>query len=1159
MARRAFAFLVVPPLLFALGAAGVVGGCSSQDPPAHTAPASAALYGGTVVPDASQLGIVYLAYVPNQDPSEAGCWTGTGVLLTNDVILTAAHVADYQRVVLTPACAKTPPAFLRVSMPDPTAVGGAQRRWISCGGTVGCGEWIHPKYVPGPGITDKAARNNNGEDAALIPFSGFSVKGMAAFYERPLTQKPTSDFHGKSVTCYGMSKSTPKLGVPDPLGTLRKADFTVIPFPHPDSIAEYKTDDPTIPLTTSKHMFAVSRGGGVTPTATAEAPDGAVYAIPVGGDSGGPCIDHTNSTDGEVVGIDHAGSGETTAGGVVQIPRWAHYSASSGFRDWTSCRLKGRVTPVKLDCDGDGQVDDSVRVRKSSSNTLEIVVAFNGGAQEIAFDTLVSESAAAVGCALAGDFNADGASDIIATAGAAATAIPYLFSGGFPFAFTNLSTWKPSGPYAYYTVGRFNQDSVDDVAAVRFDGKEDVFLGKSGVGLTLPAQFVPRGFNYFAEPGDQEAFAVSAPGVSDAGAGGNFQQVKGMVYLVSNLGAGFFVDPISLDVMKGASSTSVDPSSELGDLFGAALTWGSFDGLAGEHGLVIGAPGATVNGMSNAGMITYLAYDNAKLPTPETRVVHINRTVIPGVVPSAGASFGRVLTAGDFDGDAVDDLAIGSASHVQVIHGKKALGLAPTNKTATLSVTDLGLVAAARVTSLASGDFNCDGFEDLAVGTPLDPAAGIDGAGSVTILYGTASGLTAGQRQRIDESAAGVATEPLSGEFFGSQLVAGNFNGDAHVGRPCVDLAVTVYEGTGALSSGAVHVLYGGANGISGAGSQHLAQGGPVIGGTVLDSIEPSDVFGGSLAITRLDTDRFDDLLIGAWNENNAQGAAHALRGSAQGITAVGQAFFQQGAGNIPGTPSLPAPNPLGFGNRFGWSVGGTSNGLLALGAAWQTTDGVEQAGWIALARLTDTQQVAVASAVPYTEKSLSANAKPAPTPLRKDAFFGAELTGARPAFVASTDSPARFNGALGIMTSGGRFSTCNPDTGAPKFLSVQIAPACLWPPNHKLVAYSVGQELQVSVIDDCDPTPTVRVTGVTSDEGAQGSAPFGANGLCLRSERDGKGDGRTYTIHLEVEDDAGNRSTASASVVVPKSETLGCEVPASALLEDGHSRCVFQ
>lgn len=732
MRKTLLVFRVGAALSIVLSAAAATSACSSPDQPASAARASAALYGGTVVADASQLGIVYLEYVKNQDPFEVGCSSGTGVLLTNDVILTAAHVADYQTI--KSECGTTAPAYLRVSMPDPTAVDGKQRRWISCGGSVGCGEWLHPKYVPHPGIVAKPAFNNNGEDAALIPFSGFTVKGIGAFYERPLTLKPTSDFHAKQLTCYGMSVSSPKLPTVFDDGILRKADFTVLPFPHPDSIAEYKAVDPTIPLPPSKSMFAVSRGGGTTPTATAEAPDGAAYTIPVSGDSGGPCIDHTNSTDGDVVGIDHGASGEKSGG--VFTPAWAHYSAASGFREWVNCRLKGRVTPVKLDCDGDGQVDDSVRVRKSNSNTLEIVVAFNGGAQEIAFDTLLSESVADVGCVLAGDFNADGASDIIATAGAAATAIPYLFSGGFPFAFTNLSTWKPSGPYAYYSVGRFNQDSIDDVAAVRFDGTEDVFLGKSGVGLTLPAQFVPRGFNYFATPGDQEAFAVSAPGVSDAGAGSNFQQVKGMVYLVSNLGAGFFVDPISLDILKGVSSTSVDPTSELGDLFGAALAWGSFDGQTGEHGLVIGAPGATVNGMSNAGMISYLAYDNAK---SQTNVAHFNRTIIPGVAPSTGASFGRALAAGDFDGDAVDDLAIGSATHVQVIYGKSGVGLAPTNKSSTFGLTDLELGAAARVTSLASGDFNCDGFEDLAVGTPLDPVAGLAGAGSVTILYGTAS------------------------------------------------------------------------------------------------------------------------------------------------------------------------------------------------------------------------------------------------------------------------------------------------------------------------------------------------------------------------------------------------------------------------------------
>src|SRR5690606_17825016 len=45
--------------------------------------------------------------------------------------------------------------------------------------------------------------------------------------------------------------------------------------------------------------------------------------------------------------------------------------------------------------------------------------------------------------------------------------------------------------------------------------------------------------------------------------------------------------------------------------------------------------------------------------------------------------------------------------------------------------------------ALAVGDFNGDGYDDLAIGSPGERVNGIDGAGGVNILYGSATGLTA--------------------------------------------------------------------------------------------------------------------------------------------------------------------------------------------------------------------------------------------------------------------------------------------------------------------------------------------------------------------------------------------------------------------------------
>jgi hypothetical protein len=42
---------------------------------------------------------------------------------------------------------------------------------------------------------------------------------------------------------------------------------------------------------------------------------------------------------------------------------------------------------------------------------------------------------------------------------------------------------------------------------------------------------------------------------------------------------------------------------------------------------------------------------------------------------------------------------------------------------------------------------------------------------------------------------------------------------------------------------------------------------------------------------------------------------------------------------------------------------------------------------------------------------------------------------------------------------------------------------------------------------------------------------------ISLRAERQGKGDGRIYTITYEATDDSGNSATASATVTVPHNQ----------------------
>ncbi|MBI4659375.1 MAG: VCBS repeat-containing protein [Verrucomicrobia bacterium] len=114
-------------------------------------------------------------------------------------------------------------------------------------------------------------------------------------------------------------------------------------------------------------------------------------------------------------------------------------------------------------------------------------------------------------------------------------------------------------------------------------------------------------------------------------------------------------------------------------------------------------------------------------------------------------------------------------------------------------------------------------------------------------------------------------------------------------------------------------------------------------------------------------------------------------------------------------------------------------------------------------------------------------------------------------------------------------------DTTAPVISSLTASSATLWPPNHKMVSITL-----TPVTSDAVGVASLKIIGATSSEPDNGLGDGDAAGdieitgaltLNLRAERSGAGNGRIYTITVEAKDAAGNASTRTVTVSVPKSQ----------------------
>jgi hypothetical protein len=435
----------------------------------------------------------------------------------------------------------------------------------------------------------------------------------------------------------------------------------------------------------------------------------------------------------------------------------------------------------------------------------------------------------------------------------------------------------------------------------------------------------------------------------------------------------------------------------------AAAAHDDFDG-DGRPDLAVGAP-------ASAGAVR-VRYSHAAAGNGHVRI--LRRT------PSGGsfAAFGTTLAAGDFNRDGREDLAVGAPGFVHNADGTQqgavfvykgtANGLAGSGFSVfgPNDFDDDNELGAA----LTAGDFNGDGFDDLAVGNP-GPAGGGDDTGSVRLYFGSPTGLTATGAQFITQDSPGIKGSVGPEHEFGAALTATEVDSDGHL-----DLVVGV-PGAGSSTSvfgdGGVEVVFGNANGLAQRsqlilasavhakgrlgdalahgdvnrdGRQDVVAGAPsatvhgheqagrivvLLGGRhglsarrsrtlsentagVPGRARASDEFGAALAVRPLVTGGFGAVVIGvprAWAGHvRRAGAVVLLRGGRHGITTARAQRWTRASAGVPGKASK--------GDGFGSAVALTNptahvNTRAIIGIPFADIGGVNAAGAYLILRST--------------------------------------------------------------------------------------------------------------------------------------------------------------------------------------------------------------
>jgi hypothetical protein len=327
-----------------------------------------------------------------------------------------------------------------------------------------------------------------------------------------------------------------------------------------------------------------------------------------------------------------------------------------------------------------------------------------------------------------------------------------------------------------------------------------------------------------------------------------------------------------------------------------------------------------------------------------------------------GTCFGNSLVSGNFNGDGYDDLVIADLDEIDTnTKGLHAGGIwifsggpdgLQIDTVQHINQSTEGVPGSSEALdefggTLAAGDINGDGNDDLAIGVPNESLGSAVNTGGVIVLKGSSTGIvTTTGALWLDQNVAGVPGSSESGDGFGWSLAIGKVNKDAYgellIGTPFENVND---DGDG---SGMVTQFWGSAAGVS------LTKATSLTGEQITHAVKVTGTYifdlGFNVSVGDTNKDGYGEVILGvAGAEVNwlgAPGAVVSIVGRTTGLSTTGVKVISQNSTGVAGS----AETDDWFGDSIGvGDVTGDGYADVLVGVPGEDIGTTEQAGSLVL------------------------------------------------------------------------------------------------------------------------------------------------------------------------------------------------------------------